>query len=245
VKENAGTSGKSASNQVERTPRGGAKGAAATPKAGKSAAAAPAKRGAEGSKETKGGSKKTAGKSVAEAATAGKADRDGYVVVNGRRVRMISTGGIGLTKRPKISAAAAEAEAPEPEKKIRKTVLTAKELSGFRELLVQKRAEIVGDLSAMSEAAFDTGGDNLSKLPVHMADIGSDVYQQDLNLGLAEAEYARLKEIDEALRRIEERTYGMCHLTGEPIPKERLHAKPWAKYSIEAARQFERLGRPT
>jgi RNA polymerase-binding transcription factor DksA len=59
-------------------------------------------------------------------------------------------------------------------------------------------------------------------------------------LSLAEAERRGLREIDEALQRIEERTYGICQMTGKPIPKARLKAKPWAKYTIEAAREIER-----
>ena len=57
---------------------------------------------------------------------------------------------------------------------------------------------------------------------------------------LAEAERRRLREIDAALARIEDRTYGVCQMTDKPIPKARLNAKPWARYTIEAAREIER-----
>jgi RNA polymerase-binding transcription factor DksA len=77
-------------------------------------------------------------------------------------------------------------------------------------------------------------------MPIHMADIGSDTYDQDFMLGMAETERQRLREIDEALARIENGTYGVCQMTGKPIPKARLNAKPWAKYTIEAARELER-----
>jgi RNA polymerase-binding transcription factor DksA len=77
-------------------------------------------------------------------------------------------------------------------------------------------------------------------MPIHMADIGTDTYDQDFMLGLAEAERRRLREIDAALGRIEDRTYGVCQMTGKPIPKARLNAKPWARYTIEAAREIER-----
>jgi len=73
-----------------------------------------------------------------------------------------------------------------------------------------------------------------------MADIGTDTYDQDFNLGLAEAERRLLREIHEALERIANRTYGICIMTGKPIPKARLNAKPWARYTIEAAREIER-----
>jgi DnaK suppressor protein len=138
--------------------------------------------------------------------------------------------------KPK-KASSAEVEAEAPTKPVR-TPLTAKELRHFRGLLLLKRAEIIGDLSAMEAAALEAGG-NLSHLPIHMADVGSDTYDQDFNLGLAESERVRLREIDDALQRIEDKTYGICQKTGNPIPKARLNAKPWAKYTIEAARQIE------
>ncbi len=77
-------------------------------------------------------------------------------------------------------------------------------------------------------------------MPIHMADVGTDTFDQDFMLGLAEAERRRLREIDVALKRIEDRTYGVCELTGKTIPKARLDAKPWARYTIESAREVER-----
>ena len=77
-------------------------------------------------------------------------------------------------------------------------------------------------------------------MPIHMADVGSDVYEQDLMLGMAASERERIKDIDEALERIKDKTFGTCRLTGKPISQKRLMAKPWAKYSIDAKRQVER-----
>ena len=179
-------------------------------------------------------------RSVAEAASDAKADAQGYVYINGRRVRMISTKG-QATVRKSRTAKPTEGDAAQPEKEAKpiKTSLTAKELRHYRTVLLLKRAELVGDLSAMEEAALQARGGNLSHLPIHMADIGTDTFDQDFNLGLAESERQHLREIDEALRRIENKTYGVCQMTGEPIPKARLEAKPWAKYTIEAARTLE------
>ena len=120
-----------------------------------------------------------------------------------------------------------------------KSKLAPKTLDQYRNLLLIKRVELVGDLSAMEAEALQSGGGNLSNVPLHMADIGTDTYDQDFMLGLAEKERSRLREIDDALRRIEDRTYGVCQMTGKPIPKARLLAKPWAKYTIEAAREVE------
>jgi DnaK suppressor protein len=183
---------------------------------------------------------KKKGRSVAEAASEVKADAKGYVFINGRRVRMISTKGVPPSKRLRDNGAlsSTDTQADISVKSI-KTTLGRKELTHYRDLLLLKRRELVGDLDAMETQALRSGGGNLSHMPIHMADIGTDTYDQDFMLGLAETERRQLREIDEALQRIEDRTYGVCQLTGEQIPKTRLDAKPWAKYTVEAARKME------
>lgn len=184
------------------------------------------------------GGKKT--RTVAEAATNIVADAKGYVFINGRRVRMISTKGAAPLKKPRANGQAAAEAAPEQIAiKSIKTKLSKKELNHYRELLLLKRRELIGDLHAMETEALRSGSGNLSHMPIHMADIGTDVNDQDLMLGLAETERGQLREIDAALHRIDDRSYGVCQMTGKPIPKARLDAKPWAKYSIEAARKLE------
>ena len=76
-------------------------------------------------------------------------------------------------------------------------------------------------------------------MPIHMADLGSDNWEQELNLGLLASEQETVREIDGALARIQEGTYGVCVATGRPIGVSRLRAKPWAKYCIEYARARE------
>ena len=153
---------------------------------------------------------------------------------------MISTGGQGVPKKNRTSSKKLEQEIEKQSASPpARTRLAAKELRHFRDLLLVKRAELVGDLSAMEKAALESRGGDVSNLPIHMADIGTDTYDQDFILGLAEAERQQLREIDEALQRIEDKTYGICQLTGKAIPKARLNAKPWAKYTIEAARMME------
>jgi RNA polymerase-binding protein DksA len=95
-------------------------------------------------------------------------------------------------------------------------------------------------LHGMEDEALRSNGGNLSTMPLHMADIGTDTFDQDFTLGMAETERALLDEIDAALARIDNKSYGVCQLTGKPIPKARLDAKPWAKYTIEAAKLMER-----
>jgi len=124
----------------------------------------------------------------------------------------------------------------------RKTYLTAAELRKFRNLLLAKRIEILGDMDSMARDALNADSANLSHMPIHMADVGSDNHEQELTLGLVESERKLVREINEALLRIAEGTYGMCESTGKRINKARLNAKPWAKYCIEAAREMERMG---
>lgn len=169
-------------------------------------------------------------------------DAKGYVFINGRRVRMISIKGQLPIKKSRSNGEATNVQpTAEETAAIRaiKTKLSRKELNEYRELLLTKRRELVGDLHAMENEALRSGGGNLSHMPIHMADIGTDTFDQDFMLGLAANERDQLREIDAALHRIEDRTYGVCQMTGKPIPKARLDAKPWAKYTIEAARKAE------
>jgi DnaK suppressor protein len=123
-----------------------------------------------------------------------------------------------------------------------KTGLTKKDLDHYRELLLEKRKELLGDVASLETDARNNSGGNLSNMPLHMADIGTDNYDQEFTLGLVESERRLLQEINEALLRIKHGTYGVCVLKGIPIPKARLDIKPWAKHSIEAARELEKRG---
>ncbi|HVZ94889.1 MAG TPA: TraR/DksA C4-type zinc finger protein [Phycisphaerales bacterium] len=130
------------------------------------------------------------------------------------------------------------------EERLTKSPLPKKELMQFREILLAKRHELVGDVKSMETEALLGGGGSLSHLPQHMADQGTDTYDQSLNLDLAASQRGIVREIDMALERINNNTFGICELTGKPIDKERLMNTPWARYSIEAARQIERVGFP-
>jgi RNA polymerase-binding transcription factor DksA len=185
-------------------------------------------------------------KSVAAAAAAvanarGGASND-FIIINGRRVRAISTKGITVAKKSKESASEAAPAPTEQQIASIKTKLGKKELEEYRNLLLAKRRQLVGMLSGMEDEALRSSGGNLSNMPVHMADMGSDVYEQDFTLGMAETERAIVGEIDAALQRIEDKTFGVCQMTGKPIAKARLDAKPWAKFTIEAERIAESGG---
>ena len=128
--------------------------------------------------------------------------------------------------------------------KRRKSVLSAKELERYRELLVEKLKEILGNVDhieseALKKSRQDSSGD-LSSMPIHMADIGSDNYEQEFALGLMDSERKIVQEIYEALKRIQNKTYGICEGTGKPIPKLRLDGIPWTRYCVQYAEMVEK-----
>ena len=117
--------------------------------------------------------------------------------------------------------------------------LSDKQLDSYRQLLLEKLREIIGDVDAMEEAIFSGSGE-LSSMPVHLADIGTDSYEQDFNLSLVAGEKKLITEIIKALERIEEKTYGFCEGLDIPIESNRLEAIPWTRYSLEYARMLEK-----
>jgi len=131
-----------------------------------------------------------------------------------------------------------------PEKRSKKkNGMSAKEVQDFREKLLVKRREIIGDVNeiegeTLKKSRLDASGD-LSSMPIHMADLGTDNYEQEFAIGLMDSERKLLNEIDDALRRIDKGNYGVCEGTGKPIAKARLEAKPWARYCVEYARMVE------
>lgn len=121
-----------------------------------------------------------------------------------------------------------------------KTGLTAEEIGEFKSLLLVKRREILGNVMSMEDETLRRERNELSNMPVRMADGGTDNYEIEHTMGLMDSERKLISEIDEALRRIEEGTYGICQGSGKPIPKARLEAIPWAKYCVEHARVLEK-----
>ena len=98
----------------------------------------------------------------------------------------------------------------------------------------------MGDVNGMEEHSNNNqNGGNLSSMPTHMADVGTDNFEHEFTLGLIESEQSLLQEINRALQRIEAGTYGVCLGTGQRIPIARLRAKPWAKYTVKFAQMIE------
>lgn len=113
-----------------------------------------------------------------------------------------------------------------------------KELDFYRKLLLVMRTKIVGDIrhlekEGLNESQRDAAGD-LSGYSHHMADMATDNFDRELTLGLASNEQNILNLIDNALRRIEDGTFGLCERTLKPISKKRLAAMPYAPLCLEA-----------
>ena len=121
--------------------------------------------------------------------------------------------------------------------------LSPEEIEDLKLLLLEKREELVGDVGHMNNEALDNsrqdGAGDLSNMPIHMADIGTDNYEQEFTLGLIESERKVLYDIDRALIKISQGNYGVCEVTGEQISRARPEAKPEARYCIEYARKVE------
>ncbi len=160
------------------------------------------------------------------------------------RTKAGKTASLKISKPPATAIAQHPVEQPEPptlaELRKAESGLTRHEKEQYRKLLLEKRAEILGDVASLKDAALATGG-NLSNMPLHMADVGSDQYEQEAMLGLVESERRLLREINDALDRLHEGTYGICIESGKPIGKPRLDVTPWAKYTIEVVREKERM----
>ncbi len=119
--------------------------------------------------------------------------------------------------------------------------LKPEELQTYRKSLVSLRARLRGDLDQLTEEALNgpESSGNLSNMPLHMADVGSENYDQEFTLGLIENEQATLDQIHEALARVESGTYGQCLECSSLIAKPRLQALPYTPYCIECARKME------
>ena len=193
--------------------------------------------------------KKVAKKKKVRAAPGKAVAEKGIAAGKGRRRPSDGRARTGQQAVPYASLPPAEAStydpsAPEPSKdELRKVKsgLKKKDLKHFQLLLLERRAEIIGDVQGL-EAARNARAGDLSHMPLHMADVGSDNYDQEFTLGLMQSERRILVQIDEALQRIEDGFYGVCEATAQPIQRARLEAQPWAKHCIEVARAREKRG---
>jgi RNA polymerase-binding transcription factor DksA len=116
-----------------------------------------------------------------------------------------------------------------------------------KERLLQLRDSMLDSMMGVAKDNLRTRaeGSEASAFGMHQADAGSDAYDRDFALSLLSQEQDALYEIEEALKRIELGTYGVCEMSGKPIAHPRLEALPFARYTVECQSQIEKQGKVT
>jgi len=116
--------------------------------------------------------------------------------------------------------------------------LKESEIAQFKKRLQQMRAEVMRVLEGTKKEV--TLPDEAKGYSQHSADGGTDDFVKTINLEVTNKEFSLLRQIDRALEKIEEGTYGVCDLSGEEIPLKRLEALPYATMTVKAQEKFER-----
>lgn len=115
-------------------------------------------------------------------------------------------------------------------------------IKGQRDKLLQLRDAMVDSMAGVAQDTLRSRaeGSEASAFGMHQADAGSDAYDRDFALSLLSQEQDALYEIDQALKRIEMGTYGVCEMSGKPISHARLEAIPFARFTVECQSQLEK-----
>jgi len=148
-----------------------------------------------------------------------------------------------MAKSKKVSKKKPVAKKVKAVKNPKQKRLPKEELKKYKALLLEERKKVGGGLSHIADTTLnksqrDSSGD-LSGYSYHMADMASDDYERDFSLSRATEEQKILFAIDEALKRIDEGTYGFCPVCGKPIQKKRLQALPYTELCIDCQKTDE------
>jgi len=147
------------------------------------------------------------------------------------RDRKTSRSSSGKRKRPSATTADALGS-PQPKEIIQqKWQAYHRRLKNLRDELLRRQAHLNDD-ALTEQPNFST----------HMADAGTDNFDRDFALGMLSTEQDARYEIERALERIREGSYGICEATGKPIEKARLEAIPWTRFTAQAEKELEREG---
>jgi len=107
-----------------------------------------------------------------------------------------------------------------------------------KQLLINLRDRLTDQRNGLAKESAK----EMESYGVHMADSGTDNFDRDFNLSLLSSDQDVIYEIEEALKRIEKDTYGVCEITGKPIPQTRLNAIPWTRFRVDAQSELEQYG---
>ncbi|MDP6904349.1 MAG: TraR/DksA C4-type zinc finger protein [Verrucomicrobiota bacterium] len=152
----------------------------------------------------------------------------------GKKVAATSAAAILGLSSPKKAAKKTSSRANKPTGKIR----IKPEWKKYYDILQDLRDRLTHQMDDLKKESAE----EMSSYSMHMADSGTDNFDRDSALSLLSSDQDAVYEIDEALKRIEKKTYGVCELTGKNITKTRLSAVPWARYTVEAQAQLEKDG---
>ncbi len=122
--------------------------------------------------------------------------------------------------------------------------MNKRDLKKFQNLLLRERERIINGVERLhKDTLYQPASDNSSSDLTNYAEVGTDNFEREVALRLASNEADLLYEIDEALKRIDNGTYGVCEGSGEQIPRKRLEVFPAARYTIEYQEKLEKEGR--
>jgi len=149
-----------------------------------------------------------------------------------------------VAKVQRAKPVAKKAQTPPPVEQPRKVKLPKEQAAKYRRLLVDLRDHLIDEVSFLSadnlkRTQRDVSGE-LSGYSMHMADAGTDNFDREFALSLVSNEQEALYEIEEAMKRLEQSTFGLCEMCEKPIRKERLEAVPFARLCVRCQSQAEK-----
>ena len=119
-----------------------------------------------------------------------------------------------------------------------------RKLEQYKKALLKLKKDYVHDINSMSKNPGSSGNESsdVSGHVQHMADVATDMYDREFNLGLASTEREVLNKVDEALERIEKNAYGICVECEKPVPAARLKAIPYVETCVKCQEKLEEKG---
>ena len=178
--------------------------------------------------------KKTAKKAAQKKAAAKKSPTKKKGTRKGKKIAGASAAAILGLNAPKTVSKKKASKTRTPAKKIR----IKAEWKKYYEILLDLRGRLTHQMDDLKKDSAE----EMNSYSMHMADSGTDNFDRDNALSLLSSDQDAVYEIDEALKRIEKNSFGVCELTGKNIPKTRLNAVPWARYTVESQARLEKDG---